>query len=129
VLRRGAHAPKRRPGLNTERTVAAKRAITSYVAAAPYDVSMRTAASVLIGVTVLTVVFVVASPLGGISGGGPLLLAAVGYTAAILMARQIFPAAKDDRTVWLVLLAVTIALIYVYTSIPGPPGSEGGRAK
>ena len=93
---------------------------------------MKRLASVLIGALVIAIIFVVARPLSGVSGGGPLLLAAVALGAGVGAARVVRPAAKDDLLLWLVLLGVVIGATYLTMTFLGSsriPGSEGGPAQ
>lgn len=93
---------------------------------------MRRVVSFLVGSFVIAGVCVVAYPLAGLSGGGPLLLAGVAFAVGITAARLVWPSAKNDRALWLMLLAVTVAVTYAYVTSIGTstlPGSEGGFAK
>jgi hypothetical protein len=74
--------------------------------------SMRGAASLLVGSLAIAAVFRAIFPLSGISGGGPLVVAAIAYAAGLLVACLVRPAAKDDLLLWLLLLAVTVVATY-----------------
>jgi hypothetical protein len=91
---------------------------------------LRALTSVLVGSLVIIAVYVLTYiPLAGISVGGPLLVIAIAYAAGFQVVRMIWPATKDSLAVWLLLLAVALAVSYTYISrYPGspPPGASRG---